>query len=117
MKRVLIVDDASFMRISLRKILESNGFEVVGEAVNGLEAVNKYMILKPDIVTMDITMPEMNGVEALTKIKKQDPSAKVIMISALGQQSWVKKAIMLGAKGFVVKPYEQEYVVDTLNKL
>jgi len=117
MKRVLIVDDASFMRISLRKILESNGFEVVGEAVNGLEAVNKYMILKPDIVTMDITMPEMNGVEALTQIKKQDPSAKVIMISALGQQSWVKKAIMLGAKGFVVKPYEQEYVVDTLNKL
>jgi len=116
-KRVLIVDDTSFMRISLRKILESNGFEVVGEAVNGLEAVNKYMILKPDIVTMDITMPEMNGVEALTQIKKQDPSAKVIMISALGQQSWVKKAIMLGAKGFVVKPYEQEYVVDTLNKL
>ena len=116
MKRVLIVDDASFMRISLRKILESNGFEVVGEAVNGLEAVNKYMILKPDIVTMDITMPEMNGVEALTQIKKQDPSAKVIMISALGQQSWVKKAIMLGAKGFVVKPFKEEIIMAALSK-
>lgn len=117
MKKVLIVDDALFMRVSLKKILEENGFEVVGEANNGLEAISKYMILKPDIVTMDITMPEMNGVEALEQIKKQDPAAKVVMISALGQEEWIRKAIMLGAKGFIVKPYKQEYVVDTLKKL
>ena len=117
MKRVLIVDDAAFMRISLKKILEDNGFDVVGEAKNGLEAVDKYKILKPDIVTMDITMPEMNGLDALIEIKKQDPAAKVVMISALGQETWVKKAVMSGARGFVIKPYKQEYVVDTLRKL
>lgn len=117
MKRVLIVDDASFMRMSLRKILEGNGFEVVGDAVNGLEAISKYDILKPDIVTMDITMPVIDGVEALIEIKKQYPDAKVVMISALGQESWVKKAIMSGAKGFVIKPYKEEYVLDTLKRL
>lgn len=117
MKRVLIVDDAAFMRVSLRRILEGNDFEVVGEAKNGLEAVSKYSILKPDIVTMDITMPDMDGVEALIEIKKQDPAAKVVMISALGQESWVKNAVMNGAKGFVVKPYKEEYVLDTLKRL
>lgn len=117
MKRVLIVDDASFMRISLRKILENNGFDVIGEAKNGLEAISKYVTLKPDIVTMDITMPEMDGVEALIEIKKQDPTAKVVMISALGQESFVKKAVMSGAKAFVIKPYKEEYVLDTLRKL
>ncbi|QAA31042.1 response regulator [Clostridium manihotivorum] len=117
MKKILIVDDAAFMRMTLKAILERNGFEVVGEAVNGVDAVNKYMLLKPDIVTMDITMPEMDGVEALAEIKKKDPAAKVVMISALGQETWVKKAVMLGAKGFVVKPYKEEYVVETLNKL
>lgn len=117
MRRVLIVDDASFMRISLRRILEGNGFEVIGEACNGVEAIDKYIELKPDIVTMDITMPEMDGVDALTEIKRQDPTAKVVMISALGQESWVRRAIMLGAKGFVVKPYKEEYVLDTLKKL
>lgn len=117
MKRVLVVDDASFMRISLKNILERNGFEVVGEASNGLEAVEKYFSLKPDIVTMDITMPEMDGVEALAAIKSKDPGAKIVMISALGQESWVKRAVMLGAKGFVVKPYKEDYVVQTLSKL
>lgn len=117
MKRVLVVDDATFMRISLKTILERNGFEVVGEAANGLEAIEKYFILKPDIVTMDITMPEMDGVQALGEIKKQDPSAKIVMISALGQESWVKKAVMQGAKGFVIKPYKEDYVIQTLNKL
>jgi two-component system chemotaxis response regulator CheY len=117
MKKVLVVDDAAFMRLSLRTILQRNEFEVVGEAANGSEAVNKYFTLKPDIVTMDITMPEMDGVEALTEIKKKDPSAKIVMISALGQESWVKKAIMLGASGFVVKPYKEEHIVQTLNKL
>lgn len=117
MKRVLIVDDASFMRLTLRRILEGNGFEVVGDAANGVEAISKYSILKPDIVTMDITMPVMDGVEALIEIKKQYPNAKVVMISALGQESWVKKAVINGAKGFVVKPYKEEYVIDTLNRL
>ncbi|KZL92325.1 response regulator [Clostridium magnum] len=117
MKRILVVDDAAFMRLSLKTILQRNGFEVVGEASNGLEAISMYSVLKPDIVTMDITMPEMDGVEALTEIKKQDPSAKVVMISALGQESWVRRAIMLGAKGFVVKPYKEEYVIQTLSKL
>lgn len=117
MKRVLIVDDASFMRISLRTMLERNGFEVVGEAENGLEAINKYLTLKPDIVTMDITMPEMDGVQSLTEIKKHDPAAKIVMISALGQESWVKRAVMLGARGFVVKPFKEEYVVQTLSKV
>jgi two-component system chemotaxis response regulator CheY len=117
MKRVLVVDDAAFMRLTLRNILDKNGFEVVGEAANGLEAVEKYFMLKPDIVTMDITMPEMDGVEALGEIRSKDPAAKIVMISALGQETWVKKAVMLGAKGFVVKPYKEDYVVQTLSKL
>jgi two-component system chemotaxis response regulator CheY len=117
MKKVLVVDDAAFMRLSLRTILQRNGFEVIGEAANGAEAVNKYFDLRPDIVTMDITMPEMDGVEALTEIKKKDPSAKIVMISALGQESWVRKAIIFGASGFVVKPYKEEQIIQTLNKL
>jgi len=117
MKKVLIVDDAAFMRLTLKKILEENGFEVVGEAVNGVDAVQKYFTLKPDIVTMDITMPEMDGVEALEKIRSKDPNAKVVMISAVGQDTWVKRAVMNGAKGFVVKPYKEDYVVQTLKKL
>lgn len=117
MKRVLIVDDAAFMRLSLRTMLERNGFEVVGEAADGAEAINKYTTLNPEIVTMDITMPKMDGVEALTEIKKRDPKAKVIIISALGQESWVKKAIILGAKGFIVKPYKEDHVIQALNKL
>jgi two-component system, chemotaxis family, chemotaxis protein CheY len=117
MKKVLIVDDAAFMRLSLRIMLERNGFEIIGEAVNGKEAIYKYFTLKPDLVTMDITMPEMDGVQALTEIKKKDPNAKIIMISALGQESWVKKAIILGASGFVIKPYKEDHVIQTLNKL
>ncbi len=117
MKKILIADDAAFMRLALRKILEKNGFEVVGEASDGWEAINKFITLKPDIVTMDITMPKMNGIESLAEIRKKDPSAKVIMISALGQENWVKKAVMEGAKGFIVKPYEESYVIQTLNKL
>ena len=117
MKKVMIVDDAAFMRISLKAILERNGFEVVGEACNGLEAIKKYAILKPDIVTMDITMPDMDGVDALVEIKKNDPSAKVIMISAVGQESWIRRAVMHGAAGFVVKPYKEDFVVEALKRL
>lgn len=117
MKKVLIVDDAAFMRLSLKTILEKSGFEVIGEASNGLEAIEKYMSLKPDIVTMDITMPEMNGVEAVREIKKLDSNAKIAMISAMGQEVWVKEAIMNGAKGFIIKPYKEDHLVDTLRKL
>lgn len=117
MKKVLIVDDAAFMRITLRKILEGNGFNVVGEAENGVVGVAKYNELKPDIVTMDITMPEMDGIQALKAIRSQDSNAKIVMISALGQECYVREAVMLGAKGFIVKPWKEDYVVETLNKL
>ena len=117
MKRVLIVDDAAFMRVSIRNIVSKNGYEVGGEAENGAVAVQKYAELHPDIVTMDITMPEMNGLEALIAIRKADPGAKVIMVSALGQESMVRDAVMAGAKGFVVKPFKEETITAALAKL
>ena len=117
MKRVLIVDDAAFMRVSIRNIVSKNGYEVAGEAENGAVAVQKYAELHPDIVTLDITMPEMNGLEALIAIRKADPGAKVIMVSALGQESMVRDAVMAGAKGFVVKPFKEETITAALAKL
>ena len=117
MKRILIVDDTAFMRLSLRAMLERNGFEVIGEAENGSVAVNKYKELRPDIVTMDITMPVMDGIQALKEIRQFDSNSKVVMISALGQESYVREAVMLGAKGFVIKPFKEDYVIKTLNKL
>ncbi len=117
MKRVLIVDDAAFMRTALKTVLEKNGFEVIGEAENGITGVKKYRDLNPDIVTMDITMPEMNGVEALREIRSIDGNAKIIMISAMGQENYVREAVMLGAKGFIVKPWNENYVIETLSKL
>ncbi len=117
MKKIMVVDDAAFMRGSLRMMLERNGFEVIGEAENGVAAVQKYLEIKPDIVTMDITMPEMDGITALTQIKEMDPSAKIIMISALGQEAYVREAIIKGAKGFLVKPFKEEAVVKAINAL
>ncbi|MDD2447106.1 MAG: response regulator [Tissierellia bacterium] len=115
-KRVLIVDDAIFMRMKLKDILEKNGFEVVAEAQNGQEAVEKYKAEKPDLVTMDITMPEMDGVSALKEIKKIKEDAKVVMCSAMGQQAMVMEAIQAGAVDFIVKPFESERVIQSLNK-
>ncbi|MFA5527169.1 MAG: response regulator [Peptostreptococcales bacterium] len=115
-KRVLIVDDAVFMRMMVREILEKNGFEVVAEAENGLTAVDQYKASKPDIVTMDITMPEMNGIEALKRIKAYDPGARVIMCSAMGQQSMVMDAIKAGAIDFVVKPFNSDRVIEAMSK-
>ncbi len=117
MKRVLIVDDAAFMRMSIRNMLESNGFEIVGEAENGVMAIEKYKELQPEVVTMDITMPEMDGLEALREIKKIDPAASVVMVSALGQEARMKEAIIYGAKGFIVKPFKEEIIVSALSKL
>lgn len=115
-KRVLIVDDAAFMRIKLKDILEKNGYEVAAEGQNGIEAVEKYKETKPDLVTMDITMPEKDGVEALKEIKAMDPKAVVLMCSAMGQQSMVMDAIRAGAIDFIVKPFDTERVIKALDK-
>lgn len=114
--RILIVDDAVFMRMKLKDILTKNGYEVVDEAQNGQEAFEKYQALKPDIVTMDITMPEVDGLEALKMIKAQDPNAKVIMCSAMGQQGMVMDAIKTGAKDFIVKPFDTDRVINAIAK-
>ncbi len=117
MKKVLVVDDTVFMRMTLNNFLSHNGYDVVGEAVNGLEAIEKFKELKPDVVTMDITMPVLTGLEALKEIIEYDPKAKVVMITAMGQEEMVKKSIMLGAKSFIVKPFKEEQIVSVLNKL
>lgn len=116
MKKVLIVDDAAFMRMSIKMTIEKHGFEVVGEAENGKVALEKYLELRPDIVTMDITMPEMSGIDALKAIMKADPSAIVIMVSAMGQELLVKEAILSGAKSFVVKPFTEDTLIKALDK-
>jgi two-component system chemotaxis response regulator CheY len=115
--KVLVTDDAAFMRMQLRDMLTKLGHEVVGEAENGRVSVEKYNELRPDIVTMDITMPEMNGIEAVRAIKKNHPEAIIIMCSAMGQQSMVLDAIKAGAKDFLVKPFTKERIEDALNKL
>lgn len=117
MKKVLIVDDAAFMRMSLKQMLERNGYQVVGEAENGLVGVRKYSELKPDIVTMDITMPVMDGIHALKAIREIDQSANIVVISAIGQEPYVKEAIISGARGFILKPFKEEHVVKTLGSL
>jgi Response regulator containing CheY-like receiver domain and AraC-type DNA-binding domain len=117
MRRVLVVDDSSFMRVSIKTILEKNGYEVVGEAENGAVAVSRYKELKPDIVTMDITMPDMTGIDALKQILQFDPEAKVVMLSAMGQQGMVMEAISIGAKYFIVKPFKEDHILATLSNL
>ena len=117
MTKVLIVDDASFMRMMIKDILQKNGFEVIGEAANGIEAVNLYKKEKPDVVTMDITMPDMDGIEAVKEIRAFDPGAKIIMCSAMGQQSMVMDAIKSGAKDFIVKPFQADRVLEAIRKV
>lgn len=117
MKRVLIVDDAAFMRVSIKNMLSKHGYEVAGEAENGKVAVQKFQELAPDIVTMDITMPEMNGLESLKAILALQPSAQVVMISAMGQESMVREAVMAGAKGFIVKPFKEDVLISALSSL
>ncbi|WMJ81295.1 response regulator [Clostridium sp. MB40-C1] len=117
MAKVLIVDDAAFMRMMIKDILEKNGFDIVGEASNGLKAVELYKAEKPDVVTMDITMPDMDGIEAVKAIKEFDPSAKIIMCSAMGQQTMVMDAIKSGAKDFIVKPFQADRVLEAIRKV
>ncbi|MFD1778000.1 response regulator [Fredinandcohnia salidurans] len=115
--RILVVDDAKFMRLTLTDIFVKAGHEVVSEAVNGIEAIEKYKETKPDLVTMDITMPEMNGIEAVKMIKEIDPKARIIMCSAMGQQKMVVDAISAGAKDYLVKPFDASRVVEAVNRV
>ena len=116
-KNILICDDAAFMRMMIKDILTKNGYNVAGEAENGVKAFDKYNELKPDLVLMDITMPEMDGIAALKKIKGADPSAQVIMCSAMGQQAMVIEAIQGGAKDFIVKPFQPDRVLEAVRKV
>ena len=115
-KNILICDDAAFMRMMIKDILTKNGYNIAGEAENGKMAVEKYAETKPDLVMMDITMPEMDGIQALKKIKESDPNAKVIMCSAMGQQAMVIEAIQRGAKDFIVKPFQADRVLEAIKK-
>ena len=115
-KNILIVDDAAFMRMMIKDILTKNGYTVAGEAENGAKAVEKYNELKPDLVLMDITMPEMDGIAALKGIKASDPGASVIMCSAMGQQAMVIESIQAGAKDFIVKPFQADRIIEAVRK-
>ena len=116
-KNILICDDAAFMRMMIKDILTKNGYNIAGEAENGAKAVEKYNELKPDLVLMDITMPEMDGIQALKKIKETDPGASVIMCSAMGQQAMVIESIQSGAKDFIVKPFQADRVIEAVQKV
>ena len=116
MATIMIVDDNAFMRSTIKGVLTQAGFDIAAEATDGAEAVSTYATAKPDLVTMDITMPNMDGVEALKELLKQDPAAKVVMVSAMGQESLVVEAVTAGAVDFVIKPFEPDRVVDAINK-
>ena len=116
-KNILIVDDAAFMRMMIKDILVKNGYNIAGEAENGVKAVEKYQETKPDLVLMDITMPEMDGIQALKKIKAIDANASVVMCSAMGQQAMVIESIQAGAKDFIVKPFQADRVLEAVKKV
>ncbi|TBL78648.1 response regulator [Paenibacillus thalictri] len=117
MAKILVVDDAAFMRAMLKGMLSEDGHEIIAEAGNGLEAVQAYNQHKPDLVTMDITMPEMDGVLAVKEIRKTNPEAKIIMCSAMGQKQMVVEAISAGARDFVVKPFQKDRVLESIRKV
>ena len=116
-KSVLICDDAAFMRMMIRDILTKNGFVVAGEAENGVRAIEKYKETNPDLVLMDITMPEMDGIQALQEIRKENGDAKVVMCSAMGQQAMVIESIQAGARDFIVKPFQADRVIEAVRKV
>lgn len=117
MARILVVDDAAFMRMTIKKMVEANGHTVVAEAENGVQAIEKSEELKPDVILLDITMPEMNGVDALKQIKQLEPTSKVIICSAMGQQAMVAQAIQYGAKDFIVKPFEEDRLIAAIDRV
>ena len=116
-KKVLLVDDAAFMRMMLKKVLEELNFEIVAEAKSGKEAVRLFKQYKPDLVTMDISMPEMDGIEATEKIIKKDPKAKIIICSALGQKRKILESVKAGAKDFILKPFDKEKLYSKIRNL
>ena len=116
-KNILVCDDAAFMRMMIKNTLTKGGYNIAGEAENGAKAVEKYKELSPDLVLMDITMPEMDGIQALKEIKKLDPNAKVIMCSAMGQQAMVVESIQAGARDFIVKPLQEDRVLEAVKKV
>jgi len=116
-RTVLICDDALFMRTMVGDILQQAGFEIIGEAETGVQAVEKYRTLRPDLVTMDIVMPDMGGIDAVREITKDDPSARILMCSAMGQQALVVEAIQAGAKDFVVKPFQPSRVLEAVTRI
>ena len=116
-KRILIVDDAAFMRMMIKDILSKNGYEIAGEAENGLRAIEKYKELIPDLVIMDITMPDLDGIQAVREIRKINGNSKIIMCSAMGQQAMVIESIQAGARDFIVKPFQAERVVEAVKKV
>jgi len=115
-KTILLVDDAAFMRMMLKDILTKNGYSVAGEAENGVKAIEKYKELQPDLTILDITMPEMDGIQAARGIKAADSNARIIMCSAMGQQAMVIEAIQAGAKDFIVKPFQPDRVLEAVKK-
>jgi len=116
-QRVLVCDDAIFMRTMISDILTGAGYEVIGEAETGLQAIERYRDLKPDLVTMDIVMPDMGGIDAVRQIVQEDPNAKILMCSAMGQQALVVEAIQAGAKDFVVKPFQPSRVLEAVQRV
>jgi two-component system chemotaxis response regulator CheY len=116
-RQVLITDDTAFMRMTLRNILEKNGYQVVGEAEDGQVAVEKYRELRPDLVTMDITMPRMDGITAIKKIMEIDSQAKIVVCSAMGQKALVIEALNAGARDFIVKPFQADRIINALQKV
>ncbi len=114
--KILIVDDAAFMRMMLKDILSKSGYEIIGEAENGVQAIEKYKELQPDLVTMDITMPELDGVTAVLKIREVDSQARILMVSAMGQQKLIVESLEAGALDFIVKPFQPTKVIETVKK-
>ena len=117
MANVMIVDDASFMRVSIRQMIESHDYKIIAEAGDGEEAVELFKKFRPEIITMDITMPVMSGIEALKEIKKIDKDVKILMVSAMGQENLIREAIMNGASSFIVKPFQKEKLIEVLDKI
>lgn len=117
MSKIMIVDDAAFMRVTIRKMLEAHDYEIVSEACDGVEAVDKFKQTQPDIITMDITMPNKTGIEALKEIKNIDSNVKVVMVSAMGQEQLIREAVISGASSFIVKPFDKEKLLEVLDGL